>query len=344
MNKKRSLWALLGLCALLTTSWCSRKIPIEESASRDAQPAETAGEVAADSGPQAGDTMFVRLPGTGVGFFMTYIPGGTFDMVVGGQSRTVTLEPYWIGTYEVQHDEFTIYRNREYDTDDSDWEGGEYAADAATRPSPPYTDISFGMGSTGGFPAVSMTQQAALFYTNWLYMKTGNFFRLPTEAEWTFACLAGSTGDLPPEADLADLGEHAWYVENSSEKFHRVGEKAPNAWGLYDMMGNVSEWTLDNFTENYAEATASLGDSPWVEPERRYGRTVMGGSFDDPAEDCTCRSRVKSTVQWQKRDPQIPKSLWWNTDAPHVGFRLMMPVSPPALEEIETFLEKAVKW
>lgn len=339
---RKYAWFLPVLTLFLLTSWCSRKIPVEGQPAEEVTQAAPAPEM--DEGPHAGDTLRIDIPGTEIGFTLVYIPGGTFNMEVNGGHRSVTVEPFWFGKYEVQHDEYNIYRNLEYDNDESDWEGGEYSADAATRPSPPYTDISFGMGSTGGFPAVSMTQQAALFYTNWLYTKTGKFFRLPTEAEWTYACLAGGDGGLPPGVNMAELGEYAWYMDNSSEKFQRVGEKKPNAWGLYDIMGNVAEWTLDNFSENYVEATADLGESPWVAPEKRYGRTVMGGSYDEYADACTCRSRVKSTVQWQKRDPQIPKSLWWNTDAPHVGFRLLMPAKDLPAEEIESFLAKAVKW
>ncbi len=342
---QRYAWLAPVSVVLFLAFSCSRKMAVESpTAGEVVEPTPVEPSPEAMAGPRAGDTMRIDIPGTDVGFTLVYIPGGSFDMEVSGQSKTVSVDPFWIGKYEVQHDEYTIYRNREYDTDDTDWEGGEYSADAATRPSPPYTDISFGMGSTGGFPAVSMTQQAALFYCNWLFTKTGNFFRLPTEAEWTLACLAGSEGAMPPSVTESDLGEFAWYMDNSSEKFHRVGQKKPNAYGLYDILGNVAEWTLDNFSENYAEATADMSENPWVAPEKRYGRVVKGGSYDDYAEDCTCRSRTKSTVQWQKRDPQIPKSLWWNTDAPHVGFRLVMPAGEVPMEEIESFLGKAVKW
>jgi len=284
------------------------------------------------------------IPGTEVTLEMTYIPGGTFQMKTDDQTQQVKVDDFWIGTYEVTQELYALFQHRDYDNDESDWEEGEYSADAVTRPSPPYTDITFGMGNTGTFPAVSMTQQGALFFCFWLYAKTGEFYRLPTEAEWTYACLAGSDGKYPPQIEDDNLGEYAWHYENSEEKYHKTGQKPANAYGLYDMLGNVAEWTLDKHLDSIASDSITVLDNPWPEPESRYGRVVKGGSFDDYPEDCNCRSRLKSTVQWQKRDPQIPKSLWWNTDAPFVGFRLVKPASPPPAEEIEAFFERAIKW
>lgn len=284
------------------------------------------------------------IPGTEIALEMTYIPGGAFQMKVDSQIQQVKLEDFWIGTYEVTQELYALFQHRDYDNDESDWEEGAYSADAVTRPSPPYTDVTFGMGNTGAFPAVSMTQQAALFFCYWLYAKTGEFYRLPTEAEWTYACLAGSEGKYPPDVEDDNLDEYAWHYENSEEKYHEAGQKAPNGYGLYDMLGNVAEWTLDKYHESIVSDSVEVLDSPWPEPDSRYGRVVKGGSFDDYPEDCNCRFRTKSTVQWQKRDPQIPKSLWWNTDSPFVGFRLVKPATPPPADEIEAFFERAIKW
>lgn len=284
------------------------------------------------------------IPGTEVGFEMALLPGGTLTVATDSQEQIIEVDSFWIGVYEVTREVYDLFQHREYDNDESNWTEGEFSADAVTRPSPPYTDITFGMGSTGRFPSVSMTQQGALFFCYWLYTKTGEFYRLPTEAEWTYACLAGATGKYPPQMDAESLDEYAWYFQNSEERYNEVGQKKPNAWGLYDMIGNVAEWTLDKYEEDYLSKLAEDTDNPWLTPDSRYGRTVMGGSFDDFPEDCHCRARLKSTVQWQKRDPQIPKSLWWNTDSPYVGFRLVKPTQTMSHEEIEAFFANAIKW
>jgi formylglycine-generating enzyme required for sulfatase activity len=178
-----------------------------------------------------------------------------------------------------------------------------------------------------------MTQWSALHYAKWLSEKTGHFFRLPTEAEWEYACRAGSEGARPFDDD--ELDEYAWYWDTSGEVFHPVASLLPNPWGLYDMLGNVAEWTLDEYTEDYFESVDP--DHPWIEPVRLHPRTVRGGAYDDDPDALRCGSRLESNMEWKRRDPQIPKSFWWNTDSPFVGFRLIRPVDPPSPEDQEMF-------
>ena len=103
-----------------------------------------------------------------------------------GPQKEVKISPFSIGTYEVTHDEFLLFMNDDSLTRNSD-------VDAVTRPTPQYIDFSLGMGKQGGFPVNSMSQHAALMYCRWLYQKTGTFYRLPTEAEWEYACRAGAS-------------------------------------------------------------------------------------------------------------------------------------------------------
>ncbi len=292
------------------------------------------------------------IPGTSVSFKLALIPGSVFTMGSPesdpdrkpneSPQRQVRLDSFWMGVHEVTYDEFILFQQRTNDSDSTRHPSGAFSADATTRPTPPYIDFSYGMGKQGGFPMVSMTQQAALRYCQWLYKKTGKFYRLPTEAEWEFACRA--VGSQQSAVGGEAVGSYAWLYENSFEKFHETGKKLPNAFGLHDMQGNVAEWTLDFYNENYL---LNLGDSlavnPWVQPLKRHSRTVRGGSYDSNAADCRCTARLKSDPKWQARDPQIPKSKWWNPDSQFVGFRLVRPVKPMNPEEVELFFQKAIK-
>ena len=115
-----------------------------------------------------------------------------------------------------------------------------------TRPTPPYADMTFGFGRDGQ-PAICMTHHAAMEYCRWLSAKTGKIYRLPTEAEWEYACRAGTKTAYSWGDDPEKLDEYAWDV-NNAEKPMPVGKKKPNPWGLYDMHGNVSEWCLDHYS------------------------------------------------------------------------------------------------
>lgn len=284
------------------------------------------------AGAQKLDTL--NIPGAAVSFELAYIPAGELLVDDGsGGSAALRLSAFWMGVRELTYDEYALFQQGPVIRQD----GGATQVDAVSGPSTPYLDFTYGMGTVGGFPAVSMTQQAALRYCYWLYQKTGQFFRLPTEAEWAYACQAGQ--DWQPER----LRDYAWHDGNSMGKYHKTGEKHPNPWGLYDMLGNVAEWTLDDYREDYRSAIGAELDNPWLRPERRHSRTVKGGSFDSSAADCHCTARLKSQPRWQARDPQIPKSVWWNTDSPFVGFRLLRPAQQPEAEEVEAFFSAAIR-
>jgi formylglycine-generating enzyme required for sulfatase activity len=335
--------------ALVLLAACGRTRPAVSTLERGggAEPSPGAPRASVDSTPLAlVETDTVTIPGTEVSFTMALIPGGSFTMgspeseagrdADEGPQRTVTVEPFWMGVYEVTYDEFAIFRYRDRDSDATAAGGSSFSADAVARPSPPYEDPAHGMGNQG-FPAAGMTQWGALQYARWLSDKTGDLYRLPTEAEWEFACRAGSTTAYAFGDDPAGLDAYAWYYGNSDEVFHEVGQKAPNAWGLYDMHGNVSEWTLDQYDAAFYASLPEEASSPWAQPTRLHPRTVRGGAYDDDPEALRCADRLESTLNWKRRDPQIPKSFWWNTDSPFVGFRLVRPANPPAPEDIEAF-------
>jgi formylglycine-generating enzyme required for sulfatase activity len=163
---------------------------------------------------------------------------------------------------------------------------------------------------------------------------------LPTEAEWEYACRAGTTTEFYWGNDSAKIDEYAWYEGNSPYKYQPVMQKKPNAWGLYDMLGNVSEWVLDQYDENYFTTIASKTDNPLIPPATTYPKTVRGGGYNEGLQMIRCASRNKSDVSWNRKDPQVPKSKWWLTDAKSVGFRLVHPVKQPTPEEAEAFYKQ----
>jgi formylglycine-generating enzyme required for sulfatase activity len=125
----------------------------------------------------------------------------------------------------------------------------------------------------------------------------GTGYRLPTEAEWEYACRAGSTARYCFGDDAAALGEYAWYAGNSGKHSHPVGQKRPNAWGLHDMHGNVAEWCWDGYQADYY--SKSPGAVP-RDPSTAADRLIRGGSWTRTARDC--RSTYRGTVTPDLRD------------------------------------------
>jgi formylglycine-generating enzyme required for sulfatase activity len=292
------------------------------------------------------------IPGTQVRYVMVPIPGGTFlmgspDSEPGHKpdespQHEVKLAPFWMGRCEITWNEYELfmYSDEEkqmramYPTDPA----GDKLADAVTHPSKPYVEMSFGMGKDG-YPAISMTQHGANKYCQWLSAKTGQFYRLPTEAEWEYACRAGTTTMYSFGNDPSKLGDYAWYEDNSDFKYQKVGKKKPNPWGLYDMYGNVMEWVLDQYDPGFYKlcATNQVTFEPWNKATKPYPHAVRGGSWNDPANMCRSAARLGSDPSWKMTDPQLPKSIWYLSDAQWVGFRLVRPLKVPSAEEMQKY-------
>lgn len=283
------------------------------------------------------------IPRSSISFKMIPVKGGEFSYgspesetnrkADEGPQRKIKISPFWMEEHEVTYDEFLLFFNDETTSRNSD-------VDAVTRPTPQYIDLSWGMGKQGGFPVNSMSQQTALMYCRWLYKQTGQFYRLPTEAEWEYACRAGATTSYYFGDDNKQLKEHAWFAENSKNKYQKIKQKKPNAWGLYDMLGNVAEWTLDQYDEDFYKSLKDGDSDPIHEAKKKYNRVVRGGSYLDAPEILRCANRWKSEASWNRRDPQIPKSKWWLTDAMGVGFRIVRPLQQPSTSEIEAFYDR----
>jgi formylglycine-generating enzyme required for sulfatase activity len=118
-------------------------------------------------------------------------------------------------------------------------------------------------------------------------------YRLPSESEWEYACRAGSMTEFYFDDYPERLKEFAWYSVNSKKKIHPVGEKEPNAWGLFDMHGNVWEWLEDDWHDNY-EGAPEDDASAWIDNPRRQVRVMRGGSYEDDSSNCRSASRKYS--------------------------------------------------
>jgi formylglycine-generating enzyme required for sulfatase activity len=292
------------------------------------------------------------IPGTGVNYVMLPIPGGEFvmgspDSEAGrkpdeGPQHKVKIEPFWMEQCEITWSEYELFMYNDEErrmratmpTDAT----GDKLADAVTHPSKPYVEMSFGMGKEG-YPAISMTHHAANKYCQWLSAKTGQFYRLPTEAEWEYACRAGTTTAYFFGDDPAKLGDYAWFEQNSDFKYQKVGKKKPNPWGLYDMCGNVLEWVLDQYDPDYYKQGASAGvvTEPWNKATKPYPHSARGGSWDDEAVKCRSAARRGSERAWKMTDPQLPKSIWYLSDAQWIGFRIIRPLKVPPPEQMQKY-------
>jgi formylglycine-generating enzyme required for sulfatase activity len=289
------------------------------------------------------------MPKRELKFAMVPVPGGKFTMgspadekgrsEVEGPQVEVQIAPFWMGRCEVTWEEYDCW-NTDFDVPQSK------KPDGMSRPTPAYTDMTFGMGREGGFPAISMTNEAAREYCRWLSKKTGRFYRLPTEAEWEYACRAGSKTAYSFGDDPKKLADYAWFAGNADKAYHKVGLKQPNAFGLCDMHGNVAEWCADELIADFYAADKG-GKAPRIDPfaqprakagkPMRYPHVVRGGSWQDPPEMLRAAARRGSEPAWKQRDPQIPKSWWYFTDAQFVGFRVVRPLKEPSAEERAKF-------
>ncbi|MDZ7639783.1 MAG: SUMF1/EgtB/PvdO family nonheme iron enzyme [Bryobacterales bacterium] len=316
---------------------------VEAARPRIAQRSRTASESAMQAYTEA-------IPATDVALDFVPIPGGTFSMGAPGAEKgrsadeepahRVQVDPFWMSKFETTWDAYRLFMIAQQASEE---QNSDAMVDAVSRPTAPYVEMSFGMG-LNGYPAISMTQHAANKFAQWLSLKTGHFYRLPTEAEWEYACRAGASTAYAFGDDPAQLGDYAWFGGNSEGKYQKVGTKKPNAWGLYDMHGNVVEWTLDQYDEIFYGKGGELALNPWNKAVDPYPHVARGGGWaDDPAR-LRCGARLASSPEWKFQDPQLPKSIWYHTDAQWLGFRLVRPLKLPSAKEMFAYWNNEVEY
>lgn len=300
----------------------------------------------------------LKVPGSTVQFDMIPIPGGI--VTVGspdneeghkadeGPQFKVEVGPMWVAKCEATWSEYRLYMSMYGLFKQLQMRGvGNVSdankVDAVTAPTELYEpSFTFEFGDDPRLPAVTMTQYAAKQYTKWLSKLTGHQYRLPTEAEWEYACRAGTTTAFNFGADTSAIDDYAWHAGNSDGKPQKVGLKKPNAFGLHDMHGNVMEWTINGYSaEGYVFARDAkqpldvISAVTW--PDSPENRVVRGGSFQDEAG--LLRSAAKTASQdeeWKSEDPNVPLSPWWYTSDPARGvglrvFRSYQPLEPKVI-------------
>ena len=290
------------------------------------------------------------------------ISGGEFKIgLTDGEQKPIKISPFWMSETEItwkhynsfwQNDpEFKNPRNKDgtldidgdrYSTNQVDLDKVSLV-DAVSQPTTQYYDMFMAglFKSDEDYPAMDMTNHAATKFCQWLSAQTGHFYRLPTAAEWEYACKAGTNTTYSFGDDASKLGDYGWFFNNSEVNgnftYSIVRQKKPNPWGLYDMHGNVAEWTIDGYEENALEQIKPGSSNPWFFPTKRYPRVIKGGSWDDSAEALASSARAFSHKDLKIQDPQTPNSVWYHTNGQHIGFRVVRPQEIPSAEEMHLF-------
>lgn len=283
------------------------------------------------------------IPGCNIAFEMVPIPAGEIELKIPGSIKkaTVTIEPLWVAKYEVTWSEYEQYMNEYVHFRKVQNEQGQVAADATfvTAPTMLYSpDEVYIFSTTKEHPACTMTQFAARQYTKWLSLQLKERYRLPTEAEWLYAC---TEGDLTRKIDLKELPKLA-VCESDDKGPNVVGTRKPNAWGLHDMLGNVSEWVIDGQPADQLRQTGKQTVFEAIQwPSSRFGHWALGGNWSSRYDECSAQSKEVSNEDWWIKDPSFPLSSWWLCGAPWhgIGFRIVRPLNQGTAEEWAKYWE-----
>ena len=258
---KRDVWLKL----LPSTSDKSVKKPPSDKSVKKPPSDESVKKTPSDE-PQK-NTFTEQLPG-GLKLAMVELPGGEFMMGSPDSDPDASEKPQ----HQVQVNSFAIGK---YPVTQA-----QYEAVMGTNPSH--------FKNNPQNPVEMVSWDDAQAFCQKLSQITGKTYRLPTEAEWEYACRGGTTTRFYFGDDANQLGDYAWYDGNSQQTTHPVGQKKPNAWGLYDMSGNVWEWCEDNWHDNYKNAPKD--GSAWLIKDN-YSQILRGGSWSVNPDSCRSADR-----------------------------------------------------
>ena len=254
---------------------------------------------------------------------MIAIEGGIFKMVKDDSedyetsSRNIKINPFWMAKYEITWDIFNLFLSREIDSlqvRKSYKNEFNVDVDAVSGATAPYVDMSFGMG-VEGYPAISMTQLTASKFCEWLTAMTGNYYRLPTEAEWEYAARGGLQGAMYPWGGPYTKNDRGCFMANFKpmrgdyavdQALYTVEANAydPNGYNLYNMAGNVSEWVDSSYEPEAYDFSITM--NPNVNKSDNKKKIIRGGSWKD----------VKYFLQVSSRDYEYADQA-----RSYIGFR-----------------------
>ena len=297
------------------------------------------------------------VPGTAASISMIAIPGGEFLMGSPekepfrnsdeGPQKRVRVSDFFMAEVEITWDQFWSFYS-ETMSEGRTPPSVVYAnnsredVDAVSGPTPPFglPDQGWGMGNR---PAITMTHYSAQTFCQWLSLKTGRKYRLPTEAEWEYAARGGTEtpyffegnpkklsnegflkGIFKP--DTTGIDGYTVYVNNSRNRTQEPAEVKANPFGLKNMLGNVMEYCQDWYAED-AYKSIQDGELDPKGPESGTEHVVRGGYYNSDAAELRSASRGHTEHdKWLKTDPQNPKSIWWYSDVKGIGFRVVCEV------------------
>ena len=296
------------------------------------------------------------VPGTSASISMKAIPGGTFTMgspesepfrKAEEQQKRVTVSSFFMAETEITWDQYWAFYNETMSEGHTPPEkvyanNSRPDVDAVSGPTAPFgsPDQGWGMGSR---PAITMTWYAAKTFCQWLSLKTGRTYRLPTEAEWEYAVRGGTETPYFFEGSPKKFSERGFlknifkpdttliasrviYKANSDNRTQEPDKVAANPFGLKNMTGNVMEYCSDWYAEDAYSAIEDGAVDP-KGPKKGKEHVVRGGSYlDDPADLRSASRGSTDHDAWLKTDPQNPKSIWWYSDIKGIGFRVVCEV------------------